>query len=153
MAYDQTHAKYMPSRHCCSCGSNGLCNLCGFPHEEHSKCKNAEHGQHSEDCMQAYHSAALASEEQKARDDSKPSPQARTFERIDTEKLEKMVDTYGLRNVLDTLAAICFAKSQHIEENWQDSGRDWMSDGKRLERFLVRVDQAGYSRTLGEVMQ
>lgn len=44
-AYDPTHAKYMPARHCCSCGSNGRCNLCNFPHEDHTKCKGAEHGE------------------------------------------------------------------------------------------------------------
>lgn len=135
MAYDTTHAKYMPARHCCSCGSNGRCNLCHFPHEEHTKCKGAEHGEHSDDCKTAYHSASL------------------TLERIDAEKLEKMLDTYGLKNVLETLSSICHAKSQHIAENWQDGPESlsWASDAKRLERFRVHVDQRGYVRKLEEV--
>jgi len=34
--------------------------------------------------------------------------------------LEGIVDRTGLRNVLFALEHICFAKANHLEENWQD---------------------------------
>lgn len=34
--------------------------------------------------------------------------------------LEHMVDAKGLRYVVETLAEVCSAKSDHIVENWQD---------------------------------
>ena len=34
--------------------------------------------------------------------------------------LEGIVDRAGLRNVLFALEHICFAKANHLEDNWQD---------------------------------
>jgi len=34
--------------------------------------------------------------------------------------LEGIVDAFGLQNVLNGLACICFGKADHIESNWQD---------------------------------
>jgi hypothetical protein len=41
--------------------------------------------------------------------------------------LEGIVDRAGLRNVLFALEHICFAKAEHLEENWQDprSAKVW----------------------------
>ena len=36
------------------------------------------------------------------------------------EQLESLVDQYSLKEVLSTLAGICFYKSDHIREFWQD---------------------------------
>lgn len=37
------------------------------------------------------------------------------------DKLEAMIDTYGLFAVLDALSGICGGKAEHIQSNWQDN--------------------------------
>jgi hypothetical protein len=43
------------------------------------------------------------------------------------ESVEKLIDRTSLSKVLDAVAVTCFAKSQHLAENWQDheSARAW----------------------------
>lgn len=53
----ETIVKGALPQHCCSCGSNGKCNLCGKSHEAHTNC--ATHGgnvapTHTSDCARAY---------------------------------------------------------------------------------------------------
>lgn len=41
--------------------------------------------------------------------------------------LERMVDMYGLRGVLDALSSIAFEKAEHVRTNWDDESlaREW----------------------------
>jgi hypothetical protein len=36
-------------------------------------------------------------------------------------ELEKLVDTYGIREVMYTLANVCTEKADHLATNWQDN--------------------------------
>lgn len=48
--------------------------------------------------------------------------------------LEKLVDHTSIAEVLQALSEICYLKSQHIEENWQDHSmaRRWERAGNKL---------------------
>lgn len=76
----------------------------------------------------------------------------KTLETIDAEKLEKLVDTYGLANVLETLSEICYHKAQHIETNWQDrlTAHYWEKCGRLLVKTATKpqIDQTGYGRKM-----
>lgn len=52
----------------------------------------------------------------------------------DVETLETMVDRVGLYETLSMLEAICAAKAEHIETNWQDRGlaRLWLNAGTKI---------------------
>lgn len=39
----------------------------------------------------------------------------------DADMLEALVDTIGLEEVCNLLAAVCGSKAEHIRENWPDS--------------------------------
>lgn len=41
--------------------------------------------------------------------------------RKDEEALEAQIDKSSLHDVLHSLIAICYAKAEHIETNWQDT--------------------------------
>jgi hypothetical protein len=59
----------------------------------------------------------------------------------DEQTLEGMVDGMGLRSVLLILQSICYAKSQHIEENWQDHNlaMEWTTTGNMLGRWAKSI--------------
>ena len=75
--------------------------------------------------------------------------------------LEALVDANGLRAVVEALAAIAYAKADHIQEAWQDRGlaRLWLAAGRRLattaeSSALWRLEEQGtYLARLGEHMQ
>jgi hypothetical protein len=50
------------------------------------------------------------------------------------EDLEAMVDRYGVSAILNGLANICAAKSEHIATNWQDASlaKLWDKDSRIL---------------------
>ena len=58
-------------------------------------------------------------------------------------ELEGIVDRAGLRNVLLALEAICFAKAEHLETNWQDpkSARHWARNGRHCGIAACKVQQ------------
>ena len=49
-------------------------------------------------------------------------------------QLEKMVDAYGLEMVSSLLEDICYAKAEHLSQNWQDdeSAKSWEEVGAAL---------------------
>lgn len=53
------------------------------------------------------------------------------------DELERIVDKASLCTVLNTLAQIAFAKADHIERNWQDTGlaRRWNRTGDKLDKL------------------
>ncbi len=52
------------------------------------------------------------------------------------QELETIIDSASLSAVLEALRDICYAKSQHVEENWQDKAlaRQWECAARRLDR-------------------
>jgi hypothetical protein len=56
-------------------------------------------------------------------------------------ELEAMVDRHGVSAILNGLANICAAKSEHISTNWQDASlaKLWDKDSRTLARAEVRI--------------
>ena len=70
--------------------------------------------------------------------------------------LEALVDSNGLRAVVEALAAIAYAKADHVEEAWQDRGlaRLWLAAARRLattadSAALVRLDEQNFCKAMG----
>jgi hypothetical protein len=59
----------------------------------------------------------------------------------DERTLEGMVDGMGLSAVLLILQSICYAKAQHIQENWQDYGlaMEWATTGNKLGKWAKTI--------------
>jgi len=53
--------------------------------------------------------------------------------------LEMMLDKHTLEIMLDRLSELCFAKAQHIEENWQDKAlaKAWSKAGIAIGKLSV----------------
>jgi len=49
--------------------------------------------------------------------------------------LEELLDRHGMKQVLESLAKICYEKSTHIESNWGDRVliESWKRAGGRLD--------------------
>ena len=54
----------------------------------------------------------------------------------DKDELERMIDSYGLWEVVDTLAQLCLEKSEHIECSYSDKtlARTWRAVGMKLDQ-------------------
>ena len=50
------------------------------------------------------------------------------------EMLESMIDGSSLASVLEGLREVCYAKAQHLEENWQDGmmAHEWERAAKMI---------------------
>lgn len=59
--------------------------------------------------------------------------------------LEQLVDRYGLATVLECLAQMCYGKAEHLESNWQESGKSWEQAGAVLDTAAGRkaIQNAG----------
>jgi hypothetical protein len=57
----------------------------------------------------------------------------------DSVALEKLIDSYSLRAVLDHIGDICRIKGTHIEDNWQDGplARRWYAAAGVAEKAAV----------------
>lgn len=62
--------------------------------------------------------------------------------KLATENLEKVVDHYGLENIVRALAFICSEKSVHIAENWQNIklAKNWMKCSTVLDGVVQRLE-------------
>lgn len=58
------------------------------------------------------------------------------------DRLEHLVDEASLRNVLQALSAVCAAKAEHLETNWQDqrSARVWHRSARACDRLADKLD-------------
>lgn len=56
------------------------------------------------------------------------------------EQLEDMVDQFSLQDVLSALAAVCYAKQEHIASAWQDAGlaKVWERAAKQIDGLAGR---------------
>ena len=56
-------------------------------------------------------------------------------------QLEDLVDRYGLKEIVDSLAVIAYEKAEHIEENWDDCvlARWWGDASEVLEAAATRL--------------
>jgi hypothetical protein len=63
--------------------------------------------------------------------------QRREIELDELEALEQLVDKYGLISVIEGLENICYLKSAHVAEAWQDEylAKAWERLGKLFDRW------------------
>lgn len=61
------------------------------------------------------------------------------------ECLEQLVDKRGVAGVLEVLREVCYAKAQHIEENWQDKplATDWSKAAKIVDKAHTACLKSG----------
>ena len=52
-------------------------------------------------------------------------------------ELENLIDGLGLQCVLEMTSQICYLKSQHVEENWQDThlAKCWNKAGNKIAKI------------------
>jgi hypothetical protein len=57
--------------------------------------------------------------------------------------LEQMIDARGLYGVLEDIAAICYAKAEHLETNWQDANaaKVWQKCGLLADTFAAKASK------------
>lgn len=55
--------------------------------------------------------------------------------------VEALIDKASLRQVLDSIAYVCWEKAEHIRSNWQDEplARDWDAAGKVVDTTARRA--------------
>ena len=55
-------------------------------------------------------------------------------------KLETIVDSATLFDVVEALQGLCFLKAEHLSSNWQDdkSARTWTKAGLAFDAILAR---------------
>jgi len=60
--------------------------------------------------------------------------------------LEAMMDKTSVETVADALREICYAKAQHVEENWQDSnlGLLWDKVGRKFDGIACYANQTNH---------
>jgi hypothetical protein len=54
------------------------------------------------------------------------------------DKLETLIDSSSLKDVIQAIEEVCYAKGQHLKENWQDPiGKAvWLEAGSNLTTFM-----------------
>lgn len=59
------------------------------------------------------------------------------------EQLEAIIDRTSLQDVLNCLSGVCLAKSDHLEENWQDkaSAKQWEEAYHVIDRAVVKISR------------
>ena len=55
--------------------------------------------------------------------------------------IEKFIDQTSLKDVLEMIHTICYEKSEHISETWQDAplAKSWEGDAKQIEKILIHI--------------
>jgi hypothetical protein len=55
--------------------------------------------------------------------------------------LEKLIDAYGLSDVIHCLERICDAKAEHVATNWQDTrlAKAWAGNAHELEKMRYKI--------------
>lgn len=55
--------------------------------------------------------------------------------------IEKIIDSNSLSRVLEMISQVCYEKSHHIKENWQDKDTafPWEEAGRHLSRLSDKV--------------
>jgi len=56
-------------------------------------------------------------------------------------EIEEHIDKMGLSNFLQIVASICYEKSQHILESYDDTSlaKSWDSDGTKIDNLASRI--------------
>lgn len=57
------------------------------------------------------------------------------------EKLEALIDSNSLADILSSIASVCFEKEQHIAENWQDRklANTWGKTGEKVNNLAAKL--------------
>lgn len=74
-----------------------------------------------------------------------PESHAAGKARETAEKIESLIDSAGLTDFVDLSADVCFAKSLHVSEMWQDRtlARQWERAGEILQRAHASIKKLG----------
>jgi hypothetical protein len=61
----------------------------------------------------------------------------------DTQLLERLVDTTGVANVLEALAAVCHEKVDHVRSQYDDekTARLWERAGNKISGFYAKFSK------------
>lgn len=54
-------------------------------------------------------------------------------------EIETLIDKYSVSGILNAMANVCYAKAEHIRENWQDNdlAKDWEKRGSKIARIIL----------------
>ena len=57
-------------------------------------------------------------------------------------QLEDLIDIYGLKDTLDTVAHICDAKAEHLSTDWQDEMKAnvWARNANRIRNMALTLE-------------
>ena len=60
--------------------------------------------------------------------------------------IEALIDRHTLKNIMYDLINVCYAKSEHLEENWQDTRQSkiWLKIAKALDRICRTTNIPNY---------
>jgi hypothetical protein len=61
----------------------------------------------------------------------------------DLDILEKLVDAYGIAEVLSGLSKVCSEKAEHVAVEWQDTtlAKNWMKLSTKLDRVSANIEK------------
>ena len=64
-------------------------------------------------------------------------------DKADSERLEHLIDHYGLDCVLHEISSICGAKAEHLAHAWQDvnSAKLWDRAASQINRAIAKVGE------------
>jgi hypothetical protein len=56
-------------------------------------------------------------------------------------QLESLLDTMGVKTLVELLSDICFEKAEHLRSNWQDNGsaKVWDKNAKVLQSAELKL--------------
>lgn len=57
------------------------------------------------------------------------------------QQIETLIDRHTVAKLLEVMAQVCFEKSDHIKENWQDArlAKFWEMNAKTLTKIIPRI--------------
>lgn len=61
------------------------------------------------------------------------------------QEIESLIDSNNLRAVLYAISEVCVLKSEHIDQNWQDTGlaKAWSACAKRIDTLTEKLPDIG----------
>jgi hypothetical protein len=85
---------------------------------------------------------AIDEQDTNLRTEDRPMTRPNEFSAL-CHEIESLVDTHGVYTVLSAIQEICYAKAEHVRDNWQDRplAKLWDKVGKALSPACVAADQ------------
>jgi hypothetical protein len=65
------------------------------------------------------------------------------MEQHDLDILERLVDAFGIAEVLSGLSKVCSDKAEHVAVEWQDTplAKNWMKLSTKLDRVSANIEK------------